>query len=76
MARALAWGARGRWFKSSQPDMSIKQKLNSLYSQQRKLTAARNSVSNPRLKKTLGLKQQMMSRRIGRYQAQQKAGKR
>jgi len=56
--------------------MSSKQKLNSLYSQQRKLTAARNSVSNPRLKKTLGLKQQMMSRRIGRYQAQQKAGKR
>jgi hypothetical protein len=74
MARALAWGARGRWFKSSQPDMSIKQKLNSLYSQQRKLTAAKNSVSDPRLKRTLELKQQMMGRRIGRMQAEKKLG--
>ncbi|MBU0578874.1 hypothetical protein KJ628_02755 [Patescibacteria group bacterium] len=55
--------------------MSLKQKLNSMYSQQRKLTGARNSVNDPRLKRTLELKQQMMGRRIGRMQADQRAGK-
>lgn len=72
MARARAWGAWGRWFESSQPDMSLKQKLNSLYSQQRKLNAARHGTDDPRLKRTLELKQQMMSRRIGRAQAEEK----
>ena len=72
MARALAWGARGRWFKSSQPDMSLKQKLNSMYAQQRKINAAKHGTDDPRLKRTLELKQKMMGRRIGRYQAEQK----
>lgn len=54
--------------------MSIKQKLNSLYSQQRKLSAAKNSVNDPRLKRTLELKQQLMGRRIGRMQAEEKLG--
>ena len=76
MDRALAWGARGRWFKSSQPDMSIKQKLTSMYAQQRRINAAKQGSTDPRLKRTLELKQQMMGRNIGRYQAQQKAGKR
>ena len=52
--------------------MSIKQKLSSLYSHQRKLTAAKNAVDDPRLKRTLELKQQMMGRRIGRMQAEEK----
>lgn len=55
--------------------MSIKQKLNSLYSQQRKLTAASNVVKDPRIKRTLELKQQMMGRKIGRYQAEEKLDK-
>ncbi len=52
--------------------MSLKQKLSSMYSQQRKLTAASNAVKDPRLKRTLELKQQMMGRCIGRYQAEEK----
>jgi hypothetical protein len=52
--------------------MGIKQKLNSMYSQQRKLTAAGNAVKDPRIKRTLELKQKMMGRRIGRYQAEEK----
>jgi len=55
--------------------MGIKQKLNSLYSQQRKLTAASNAVKDPRIKRMLKLKQQMMGRRIGRYQAEEKLDK-
>lgn len=55
--------------------MGIKQKLKSLYSQQRKLTAAGNAVKDPQIKKTLELKQQMMGRRIGRYQAEEKMDK-
>ncbi len=52
--------------------MSLKQKLNSLYSQQRKINAAKHGTNDPRLKRTLELKQQMMGRRIGRYQAEEK----
>ncbi|MBT3249918.1 MAG: hypothetical protein HN846_04135 [Candidatus Pacebacteria bacterium] len=55
--------------------MSIKQKLSSMYSQQRKLTAAGNAVKDPRIKRTLELKQKMMGRRIGRYQAEEKFDK-
>lgn len=43
-----------------------------MYSQQRKLNAAKHGTDDPRLKKTLELKQQMMGRRIGRYQAEEK----
>jgi hypothetical protein len=50
--------------------MSIKQKLNSMYSQQRKLTAAKNAVADPRIKRTLELKQKMMARRIARTQSE------
>ncbi len=52
--------------------MSLKQKLNSMYSQQRKINAAKHGTDDPRLKRTLELKQQMMERRIGRHQADQK----
>jgi hypothetical protein len=52
--------------------MSLKQKLNSMYSQQRKINAAKHGTDDPRLKRTLELKQQMMERRIGRYQAEEK----
>ena len=43
-----------------------------MYSQQRKINAAKHGTDDPRLKRTLELKQQMMERRIGRHQADQK----
>ncbi|MBU0576228.1 hypothetical protein KJ654_01015 [Patescibacteria group bacterium] len=52
--------------------MSLKQKLNSLYCQQHKLTAAGYGTDDPGLKRTLELKQQMLGRKIGRAQAQEK----
>lgn len=55
--------------------MSMKQKLASVYSQQRKVTAASNAVKDPRIKRTLELKQKMLGRRIGRYQAEEKIEK-
>lgn len=54
--------------------MSLKQKLNSMYSQQRRVTGAKHATTDPRLKRTLELKQKMLGRRIGRYQAEEKSG--
>lgn len=55
--------------------MSLKQKLSSMYSQQRKINAAKHGTEDPRLKRTLELKQKMMGRRIGRYQAEEELDK-
>lgn len=46
-----------------------------MYSQQRKVTAAKHGTNDPRLKRTLELKQQMLGRRIGRAQAEEKKDK-
>lgn len=52
--------------------MSLKQKIKSLSTQQRKFGAAKHSTDDAQLKKTLEHKQDMMKRRIGRLQAEEK----
>jgi len=43
-----------------------------MHSQQRKLTAAKYGTDDPRLKRTLELKQQMLGRRIDRARVEEK----
>lgn len=51
-------------------DSDRQQKLSSLYQQQRKISAARQGTGDSQLKQTLKQKQDLMSRRIGRLQAE------
>jgi hypothetical protein len=46
--------------------------LNSLYRQQRTLTAAKNAVVDPHIQKAIDQKQQMMGRRIAKLQTEEK----